>query len=384
MTANLYIQSNHYHVMLSWQQNGKRKQKSIKTGISAQGNNKRKAETVRKNLLEEWEKKVSENFQDILFSDYLKEWLETVRHSIAETTFSNYTKTIHRLICPYFTERKIKLHDLRPYHIQAFYKWKMETDGVTGSTIRRYHANIHKALKYAYQTELIRDNPAAKVMLPKQERFIADFYTAEELRKLLDAVKGEKIETPVLLAAWFGLRRGEALGLRWQDIDFEAMTLSVQGVVTDKGLDSRSQNLKYRDGAKTPASLRSFPLPQEVADYLSRQKAQQEENKRLGGDCYCTQWEGFVCVDAIGELTRPEYLSRTFPLFLEKHGLRPIRFHELRDSNASLLLDKGVDMKRIQSWMGHAHFSTTADIYAHLRKDAKQGLGELLSQELGA
>ena len=119
-----------------------------------------------------------------------------------------------------------------------------------------------------------------------------------------------------------------------------------------------------------------------MADYLQKLKAQQEENRRITGNSYCTKWNGFVCVNVIGELIRPEYISRAFPAFLEKRGLRPICFHELRGSNASLLVDKGIDMKIIQSWLGHANYKTTADIYAHLRKDAKLGLGMVLSKEL--
>ena len=382
MTANLYERRGRYQVMLNWYQDGRRRQKSISTGIPTQGNNKRKAETARKRILAEWEAKIADNFQDILFSDYLLQWLETVKHSIAETTYFIYKRTVKRQICPYFAERKIKLHALRPYHIQDFYAWKLKTSKVTGNTIHHYHANIHKALKHATQTELIRDNPASKVVLPKKERFIASFYTAEEMRTLLDVIQGEKIETPVYLASWFGMRRGEVLGLRWQDIDFQSMTLSVSGVITDKGEKSRSENIKYRPGAKTYSGLRSFPLPVEVADYLKKLKEQQKQNRELMGNSYNEAWLDFVCVDAIGNLIRPEYLSRTFPALLEKHGLRVIRFHDLRDSNASLLLDKGVDMKLIQSWLGHAHYSTTADIYTHLRADAKRKLGDVLSGEL--
>jgi len=381
MTAHLYEKNDKYHVMLSWYQNNKRKQKSVSTGIPVAGNHKRKAEAARKEILAEWETKTARNFQDILFSDYLLQWLEVAKDSIAETTYSGYKKTIKNLICPYFAERKVKLYELRPFHIQEFYTWKKKTSKVTGNTIHRYHANIHKALKHAMQTELIRDNPAARVVLPKKERFQSSFYTAEEMRLLLKAIRGAKIETPVYLASWFGMRRGEVLGLRWQDIDFDSMTLFVKGVITDKGEASRSENIKYRPGAKTRSGLRSFPLPLEVAEYLKERRAQQEDYQTLFGTAYNNVWLDFVCVDEMGNLIGPEYLSRTFPNVLKKHGLRVIRFHELRDSNASLLLDRGVDMKLIQSWLGHAHYSTTADIYAHLRPDAKRSLGAVLSGE---
>ena len=99
-------------------------------------------------------------------------------------------------------------------------------------------------------------------------------------------------------------------------------------------------------------------------------------------DAYSTEWTDFVCIDPDGKLIKPEYLSRAFPAFLKRHGLRKIKLHELRDSNACLLLDNGVDMKMIQEWLGHAHYSTTADIYARHRADSKLKLGGILSKAL--
>jgi integrase len=153
--------------------------------------------------------------------------------------------------------------------------------------------------------------------------------------------------------------------------------------VTDKGIGSRTENLKYRDGiAKTESSLRSFPLPDDAAEYLRLLKKRQEDNRTLLGNSYITKWADFVCVDVTGDLIKPEYISRTFPALLKKHGLRRIRFHELRSSNASLLLASGVDMSLIQLWLGHAHYSTTANYYAKHRTDAKQKLGEVISAGL--
>lgn len=174
----------------------------------------------------------------------------------------------------------------------------------------------------------------------------------------------------------------EILGLRWQDIDLCEKTIYVRGVVTDKGTGSRSENLTYRDSPKTPTSVRMLSFSQQVADYLDQLKARQEINRMLAGDNYCAKWDGFVCVNEIGNLIKPEYLSRAFRQFLEKHGLRQIRFHELRTSNASVLLDKGVDMKRIQAWLGHSNYNTTANVYAHLRKGYTHELSEVLGNEL--
>jgi integrase len=382
-TVKAYLReaNGNYHVRLFWYQGGKRKEKSIGTGIPVKGNNKRRAEAEMKRILTEWDAKVTDNFTDILFSDYLKQWLDTTRHTIKDTTYHSYKLTIVRKIVPYFEEKRIKLHEIKAYHIDAFYTW-MLSQGVSGNTVLHYHANIHKALRHAYQTDRIHENPASKVTtLPKKEKFRGTYYTSDELKLLLDAARGTRLEVPIMLASWFGLRRGEAVGLQWQDICFSTMTLLVRGVVVDKGLGSRAENLRYREGAKTEASIRTFPLPPEVADYLQELKARQEDNRWLAGSSYSTSWDGFVCVDVLGNLILPDYLSRAFPNFLDKHGLRQICFHELRDSNASLLVDKGVDIRRIQGWLGHANYRMT-EKYAHLRADAKRSLGAVLSADL--
>ena len=383
MTANLFEKNKRYHVMLTWYEDGRRKRKSIATGISVSGNNKRKANEARDDIFNEWKEKIIDNYQDILFSDYLKRWLETVKHSIDETTYSSYKATIYNQINPYFAKRGIKLDELEPHHIQDFYTWKMEkaNNKVSANTIRHYHANIHKALGDAVRARHIKSNPAGKdhISLPKTIPFKADFYTVEELHILLDGIKNHKIETPVFLASWFGLRRGEVLGLRWQDINFDSMTLSVNGVITDKGTGSRTENLKYRSRAKTATSLRTLPLTPEVSDFLMKLQEQQTKNRDICGDSYNTKWNDFICVDVIGDLIKPEYLSRTFRLFLKSKGLRHIRLHELRHSNASLLLDNGVDMRMLQLWLGHSNYNTTVG-YAHHRTDRKQELGSILSK----
>ena len=378
MTADLYKKNNKFHVMLSWYQGKERKQKSVSTGISAQGNNKRKAEAERKRILEEWESTVTMNHSETLFSEYLKEWLEERKHAIAETTYHSYKNTIENIICPYFAERKITLSELKPYHIQHFYKSRLDS-GVTGNTIHHYQANIHKALKDAVRSERVHDNPAAKVALPKVERFHGDYYSSGELKKLVDAVMGTRLETAVLLAAWFGLRRGEAAGVRWEAINFDTKTLSVLGTITNKGDLTPSENEVFRPTGKTSTSIRSFPLSDNQVKYFRALRKTQKENRILCGDSYDTRYLDFVCVDAMGERLQLSYISRVFSNTIKKLGLRKIRFHDLRHTNITLLLESGATIKELQEWAGHANFSTTADIYAHVQSKSKVKLTDAMS-----
>ena len=112
-------------------------------------------------------------------------------------------------------------------------------------------------------------------------------------------------------------------------------------------------------------------------------RAQQAENRRLCGNCYCTKYEGYICINEIGERLNPNYLSECFKRFLQSNDLRVIRFHDLRHSCASLMLASGVPLKQIQEWLGHSDFSTTANIYAHLDVNSKKTSAEALMNQLG-
>lgn len=321
----------YYYIIVSYYlSNGKRVQRWIKTEFPINGNNKRKLEQKRIEVLQEWQDKLVLDESEMLFSDYLKQWLEETKYTISKNTYYSYKQVIHNVICPYFAERKIKICDLKPYHIQDFYTYKLNSDKVTANTIHHYHANISKALRYAYKMGRIESNPADKVDLPKKNRHVANFYTVEELKALLKAAKGSPIEPVVLLASWFGLRRGEIIGLRWQDIDFTNKILYINGTVKDKGMSgSKIKNLYYEPTAKTSSSIRSFPMSDSAVKYLSELKTKQEKRKQKN-KLYIHTWDDFVCVRPDGSLLPLEYVSRAIPKLCEKAGLKRIKLHELR------------------------------------------------------
>ncbi len=378
MTASVQAKRGKYYVVISYKDEQKGWQHKWKpTNLSVQGNNKRKAEQMRKEILRQWEENAQlSNFEDILFSDYICKWLEDVKHTIAESTYCTYRAVIHGIIAPYFAEKKIKLSDLKAYHIQDFYTYKMQKDNVSANTIHHYQANIHRALSYAVKTERIKDNPAALVELPKKKKHIADFYTVNELKTFLQTAKKSNIVTPILLAAWFGMRRGEIMGLKWNCIDFDNRTLSVKGTIIKAG------KWVYRETAKTKSSFRSFPMTDEAVHYLLALKEEQERNRAYYGKHYSNEGDGFVCVTAKGELVKPDYVTRHFEDVCKESGLRKLTLHELRHSNVSLLLSNGITLKEIQEWTGHSSYSTTADIYAHLQAQNKLKLSQSIEQSL--
>ena len=262
---------------------------------------------------------------------------------------------------------------------QAYNK---QLERVKANSVIHYHANIHKALKYAVKIDLIPTNPADKVERPKKNEFKGSYYSADEIHALTEIAEGTKLEIPVLLASFYGLRRSEVLGLKWDAIDFEANTLEVKHIVTQASIDGKKV-LVQADRAKTKSSLRTLPLVPSIRDRLLMLKGQQDTYRRLCGKSYNRDYLGYLCVDEIGNIIRPNYVSEQFPKLLEKNGLRPIRFHDLRHSCASLLLANGVPMKQIQEWLGHSDFSTTANIYAHLDYASKLSSAQAMLEGLG-
>ena len=173
-----------------------------------------------------------------------------------------------------------------------------------------------------------------------------------------------------MVAAFYGLRRGEVLGLKWDAIDFERGTLTIKRTVTSVNVGGKTQIIE-QESAKTKSSMRTLPLVGRFKEYFAEVKAAQELNKQVCGNCYNYEYDGFVFVDELGERMRPDYLTSQFPAFIQRHGMKKMRFHDLRHSCASLLLANGVPLKQIQDWLGHSDFSTTANIYAHLDYSSK-------------
>jgi len=307
---------------------------------------------------------------DILFTDFMKDWLEMTRSNIEITTYGSYSYAVNAVIVPYFEKLGIQLCNLSPKNIQDFYTYNMNVRGVTANTVIHYHANIRKALKYAVNTDLIQFNPADKIQRPKRNKYIGKFYNVEEVNELFSAVKGHKLELAIMLAAFYGLRRGEVVGLKWDAIDFLNNTITIRHTVTAGMIDGKFTTVEK--STKNKSSNRSLPLIPEFADMLQKEKQRQISNRTLCGDSYNEKYTDYICVDDIGNRISPGVITENFPRILKRNNLRKIRFHDLRHTCASLLLANGVSMKDIQEWLGHSDFGTTANTYAHLMVDSKQ------------
>ena len=354
-----------YYVVLTYKTyDGKRKTKWQSTGLPTKGNKKR-AEAMMRELQDDFEPPVDPNgppSKAMLFADYLVQWLEIAKSTVKLTTYSSYKGLSESQIIPYFRSLGVTLGDLKAVHIQSFYQKQLER--VKPNTVIHYHAIIHRALKYAVKTDLIDVNPADKVDRPKKNEFTGNFCSREEMNALFDAVRGNKIEVPVMLAAFYGLRRSEVVGLKWDAVDFEQNTLEIRHTVATVRLDGKKVIVES-DTTKTKASKRTLPLVPVFRERLLALQEEQKENRKLCGRSYNKKYDGYICVDPMGNLLLPNALSDSFQLVLRDYNLRRIRFHDLRHTFATRALERGMDYKTLSAILGHYSVAFTMDTYVH-------------------
>ena len=388
IAGHLQEKNGMFYVVLNYRdENGKRKTPWISTNLPVKGNKKR-AENfmmdVRRNFVppnvQRSEEREAMQKGDILFTDFLLKWLRVAKSTVKLTTYASYEMMATRIIIPYFETLNIKLKELTTEDIQEFYSAQLER--VSANTVIHYHAVIHRALKYAVKIKTIQSNPAVNVERPRKEKFIGSFYDKKEINTLFDIIQGHPLEVAIKLAAFYGLRREEIIGLKWTAIDFENNTLTIQHTVTECNLDGKHIEVAS-DTAKTDSSLRTMPLVTNFRAMLLAKKEKQEHYRKLCGRSYCKEYLDYIFVNEMGERWKPSYLSDGFKRILEQNDLRRIRFHDLRHTCASLLLANNVPMKKIQEWLGHSDFSTTANIYAHLDYQSKISSAEAMLTGLG-
>lgn len=372
VTGSIYERKGIYYAIVSYYVDGRRKQKSVSTGLPVKGNKRRALEFL-ENLKRTYETKESMENMDgsrLLMTDYMDEWLKIVKPLVERATYKSYDNMVSARIRPHFEKLNLLLTEVEPKHIKMLYDEILE-QGYTTNTVIHYHAVLHQALAYAVKNDYILSNPSDRVKRPKKNKHISSFYTKEEILTLLDIAKDDPIYIPIVLSAYYGFRRSETLGMRWSAIDFENKTITVNHKVTE--LTENGKTIVYaEDKLKTKSSYRTLPLIPVVEEKLLEHKAKLERNQKLFGNNYCKEYMDYVCVDEMGKLFRPNFVSDHFGWLLKKYGLKKLTFKELRHSCASMLVAEGIPMKSIQEWLGHSNFSTTADIYSHIDYHAKQ------------
>lgn len=318
---------------------------------------------------------------DIPVYDYLVSYLKRVEPELQKNTIISYRSMTNGKIRRYFQRRpQLTVGNLKPQDIQDFYQ-SLFADGVVANTVIHYHALLRRAFQQAFKEERIDANPFDRVGRPKKNKFHGENYTQEELLTLLHLARGDVIYPAILLAGAMGLRRSEALGVRWSRIDWEKRTVLLDTKIVEYR-ENGKKKVEPVEEMKNKSSRRTLPLPDPVVEMLQVQKEHREVYRKMFQGSYNAQYLDYVCVNQLGELLRPSYVTDHFRELLEKYGLRHIRFHDLRHTFASLLINQDVPLINVSNFLGHSDLSTTANIYAHLDKASKQASAAVISDIL--
>ena len=292
--------------------------------------------------------------------EFLKRWLrDSVKDTVRPSTHQRYEQVVRLHIDPAFGA--VKLKSLSPAHVQGLYREKLDY-GLAPATVQKIHVVLHKALKQAVRWSLVPRNVAEAVIPPKPGKEEMHPLSADEAKSLFRAAReGEdRLEALYVLAVTTGMRQGELLGLKWEDVDLEREVLQVRRTLVKNG-----GRLSLGE-PKTKKSRRTVHLTGRAVGALKRhRKVQAEERLALPG---LWQNNGLVFATNIGTLINPTNLRRrSFAPLLEKAGLSQIRFHDLRHTAATLLFLEGVHPKFVQELLGHATIAITLDTYSHVQ-----------------
>ena len=212
----------------------------------------------------------------------------------------------------------------------------------------------------------------------KKNKYHGDNYSEEELAALLELTRSDLIYPAIILAGCMGLRRSEALGLRWSRIDWEQNTVLLDTKVVEYERDGEKV-VEPVEEMKNKSSRRTLPLPGPVREMLETEKEKQEIYRKMFGNSYDLRYLDYVCVDQLGRLIRPSYVTQHFSDIIKKYGLRKLTFHGLRHTMASILISHDVPLINVSNFLGHSDISTTANIYAHLDKASKQASADIIT-----
>ena len=309
----------------------------------------------------------------------LKSWLTHWSEGPLEmSTRKESTKEGYRYMLRHILGHRISNRELRtilPTHIQGFLADLTKTS-LSSSTVHHVYAAMKVAFNEAVINQQIGNNPFDNVTPPKREKSRSKFLTKEQTRQLVDAARDNRYYVAVKLLAETGLRRGEALALRWDDIDFDQQKLWVRGTLarTDKGL--------YVTSPKTQASVRQIYLPPHLVELLKSHLLAQSNEIVQARNKYVQK--GFVFATGTGEPVDPRNLQRSVQIACKKAGLPIVSPHTLRHSAATMMLEAGIPIHVVSRQLGHSNINITVDTYGHVSddgaKDAMETIGRLLNE----
>ena len=301
-----------------------------------------------------------------IVSDFAKEYLSIQKTSLSPASYAFYQTIIEKHIIPMFG--RMRLRDIKTYHVQDFIlrlNSLPRSDGKPGhispSTVKRYTSVLRSMLTMAYKMYYMDDDVglSRRLTFPKECYQEVDVFTIEETKAILAAAKTEPINIRLLIeiTLFTGMRRGEIIGLKWSDINFDKQCLSVKrSIYKPKGEKSIEKE------PKSHSSFRTIAIPNRLCETLKEYKKNQEEYSLS-----LAAWKNldYVFTDDIGNVMNPQTPTKQFSHFLARHDIRHLKFHCLRHTSATILLSNGCDIKTVSARLGHSSIDTT-NIYVHM------------------
>lgn len=380
MTGSLHVKKNNYYVVVNdTNDDGKRIQKWIPTHVSALGHNKREAQRVMNEILANYVPHVK-NKKKNDFHGYVEKWLENVRHTIEETSYQGYACAVSVQILPFFDALDKSIEEITPDDVQAFMNHllkcgnKKTGNGLSAKSVRNYMTVLSQIFDDAVRKRVVTENPVKLVRKPKKERYDASFYTGRQINEFMTALGNDPFRDLILITSLYGLRRSELLGLKWDSINMDNETVTIKHTVC------RFNTVIEKDNTKTKSSYRTYPMLPIAKEIFTKAKRDEDNNRRLYGDSYIEN--DYVFKRENGQPYPPDYLTRHFGILLKRYGMPKIRFHDLRHSCASIMINSGANLKDVQGWLGHSDIQTTGNIYGHLTAGRYDAIGAAMESNI--
>lgn len=319
---------------------------------------------IQDELLEDWRFKQPKS--DATVEYYINKALIQKEQDLERTTVQSYQGYAKSLIIPAFKD--VKMQDLNRAMIQEFFN--SVSTGRKANTLSKYRVVLNSAIDAAIQDNVISVSPMLGVKLPRGTHFEGDRYTEKEAKTIIGLLEGDFVLQPaVILALNLGLRRGEICGLKWCDVDFIKREIHVCHTVKQNG------GVVYeKEHTKTKSSNRVIPLLPAMVKYLQELQMRQRASGLLTDK---------VCTMPNGETVQPNYLTRRWNAFVEKHHMRKVRFHDLRHTAASLMIESGAEVKSVSKILGHSSVAVTLDVYTHIAQPQQVAALEALGKATG-
>lgn len=334
---------------------------------------KKQAEHYLREMIAEIENNTYVNESNVTVKEWMNTWVELYLKDKSPTTVAGYKKQIDSYIIPQFGN--VPLQSLTTLEIQRWVNGLYDCSPasnkpISAKTVRNIFLNLQAACRKAVVLEMLKKNPCDNVVLRKSESRVVNPYSADEVKELVNAVKGTDLEVPMLIDLSLGLRRGELLALQWNDIDFEKNCVHIRhNIVLDKDRNIVTKKPKSKSGDRVIA------LSPKLSVILKQARVKYFENKLKAGSKF--QDNNLVVCKPDGSPYNPDSFSSKFRRFIKKNKLRPIRLHDIRHTNCTQLLMNGVDMKTMQERLGHSDYSITANTYSHVLPEVDRHASEV-------